>query len=111
MVRPNETFDTIRTRTERFVADTPLNGRVEAVIGDSQFLGVSEPKKHRDTLIKAIADDVRLMQSTFGGGSTPVSVSLTGMEQRVLTRPVGPLDLELYIPYTMQMRSGVAPPP
>jgi hypothetical protein len=106
MVRPNETFDAIRARTEKFVADAPLTGRVESVIGDSQFLGVSEPKKHRETLIKAIAEDVRLMQSTFGGSATPVSVNLTGIESRALTRPVGPLDLEIYIPYSMSLRSG-----
>jgi hypothetical protein len=106
MVRPSETFDAIRTRAERFVNETPLTGRVEAVIGDNQFLGVSEPKKHRDTLIKAIAEDVRQMQTSFGGSATPVSVNLTGMESRTLTRPVGPLDLEIYIPYSMSLRSG-----
>lgn len=106
MVKPNETFDAIRTRAEKFVNDTPLTGRVEAVIGDNQFLGVSEPKKHRDTLIKAIAEDVRQMQASFGGSATPVSVNLTGMESRTLTRPVGPLDLEIYIPYSMSLRSG-----
>jgi hypothetical protein len=106
MVKPNETFDAIRTRAEKFVTDSPLTGRVEAVIGDNQFLGVSEPKKHRDALIKAIADDVRTMQASFGGSATPVSVNLTGMEARTLTRPVGPLDLEIYIPYSMSLRSG-----
>jgi hypothetical protein len=106
MVRPNDTFETIRARTERFVADSPLAGRVEAIIGDSQFLGILEPKKHRDVLIKAIADDVRMMQTSFGGSATPVSVNLSGMESRALTRPVGPLDLEIYIPYSMSLRSG-----
>ncbi|MFT3724893.1 MAG: hypothetical protein QM773_15085 [Hyphomonadaceae bacterium] len=104
-VRSNDTFQTIRTRVEKFVADTPVNGRVEAVIGDNQFLGIADPKKHRDTLIKAIADDVKMMQSSFSG---PVQVSLTGMEQRTVTRPVGPLDLEIYIPYSMSVRSGAA---
>jgi hypothetical protein len=28
------------------------------------------------------------------------------MEQRVQTRPVGPLDLEIYIPYSMSLTSG-----
>lgn len=103
MVRPNDTFETIRARTEKFVADAPLTGRVEAIIDDSQFLGISEPKKHRDALVKMIADDVKLMQTTFGA---PVSVNLSGMEARTLTRPVGPLDLEIYIPYAMSLRSG-----
>ncbi|MEQ1608251.1 MAG: hypothetical protein ABL956_04670 [Hyphomonadaceae bacterium] len=105
-VKEKETFDAVRARAEKFVKDTPLTGRVEAVIGDSQFLGVAEPKKHRDALIKAISEDVRLMQSSFGGPSSPVQVSLTGMEQRAQTRPVGPLDLEIYIPYSMSLRSG-----
>ena len=104
-VRPTDTFQTIRARVEKFVADTPVNGRVEAVIGDSQFLGIADPKKHRDTLVKAIAEDVKMMQSSFSG---PVQVSLTGMEQRTVTRPVGPLDLEIYIPYSMSVRSGAA---
>lgn len=106
MVKPSETFDAVRARAEKFVKDAPLTGRVEAIIGDSQFLGVSEPKKHRETLIKAISEDVRLMQASFGGPSSPVQVSLTGMEQRAQTRPVGPLDLEIYIPYSMSLRSG-----
>lgn len=105
-VKPADTFDAIRARTEKFVKETPVTGRVEAVIGDSQFLGVSEPKKHRETLIKAIAEDVRLMQASFGGPSSPVRVSLSGMEQRAQTRPVGPLDLEIYIPYSMSLVSG-----
>jgi hypothetical protein len=106
MVRERDTFETIRARAEKFVADTPLTGRVEAIVGDNQFLGVSEPKKHRDALVKAIAEDVRLMQSSYGGASTPVTVSLSGMEARTQTRPIGPLDLEIYIPYSMSVRSG-----
>jgi hypothetical protein len=102
MVREKDTFDAVRARAEKFVADTPLTGRVESVIGDSQFLGVSEPKKHRETLIKAIAEDVKLMQATFG----TAEVALTGLESRALTRPVGPLDLEIYIPYSMSLKSG-----
>lgn len=107
MVKPNETFDAIRARAEKFINDVPVNGRVEGEIGDSQYLGVSEPKKHREALIKAIADDTRMMQSTFGG-SSGVQVSLTGMENRAQTRPVGPLDLEIYIPYSMSLRAGPA---
>jgi hypothetical protein len=105
-VQQKETFDAVRARAEAFVKNTPLAGRVEAIIGDSQFLGVADPKMHRDTLIKAISDDVRMMQASFGGVGGPVQVSLSGMEQRAMTRPVGPLDLEIYIPYAMSIRSG-----
>jgi len=105
-IRERETFDQVRTRAEKFVADTPLTGRVESIIGDSQFLGVAEPKKHREALVMAIADDVKMMQASFGGPNAPVRVSLSGMEARASTRPVGPLDLEIYIPYAMSLTSG-----
>lgn len=103
-VKTVDSFDAVRA--EAFIADTPVNGRVEAVIDDSQFLGVADPRKHRETLIRAIADDVRLMQMSFGGPDSPVQVSLSGMGQRAQTRPVGPLDLEIWIPYSMSLVSG-----
>jgi hypothetical protein len=106
VVRERETFDAIRTRVERFVADTPLTGRVEAIIGDNQYLGISDPKKHRDELVRMIAQDVKMMQATFGNGAPPVAVNLSSMESRISTRPVGPLELEVYIPYSMSVRSG-----
>jgi len=105
-VKTGDSFDAVRARAETFIADTPVNGRIEAVIDDSQFLGVADPRKHRETLIRAIADDVRLMQTSFGGPDSPVQVSLSGIEQRAQTRPVGPLDLEIYIPYSMSLVSG-----
>lgn len=105
-VREKESFDQLRSRAEKFVSETPLNGRVEALIGDSQFLGMAEPAKHRAALVKAIAADTRAMQTEFGGAGSPVVVSLTGLENRVLSRPVGPLDLEIYIPYSMSLTAG-----
>jgi hypothetical protein len=108
-IRPADTFAIVRARAEKFVADTPLAGRVEAVIGDSQFLGLTEPKKQRDALVKAIAEDSKMMQTSFSGSASPVAVSITGMEQRVQMRPAGPLDLEVYIPYQMSLKAGAAP--
>jgi hypothetical protein len=107
-VRDKETFNQLRDRAEKFVRETPLNGRVEAIIGDSQFLGMAEPLKHRAALLKAISEDTKALQALFGGADSPVAVSLTGLENRVLSRPVGPLDLEIYIPYSMSLVSGEA---
>jgi hypothetical protein len=109
-VKPDESFDQLRARTEAFVAGVPVAGRVEAVIGDSQFLEASDPKKHRDTLVQAIAADVKMMQTAFSGGM-PVAVTVTGLEGRTQSRPAGPLDLEIYIPYSLSLRTGVSPPP
>lgn len=107
MVKDKETFDAIRARAEKFVSDTPMTGRAEAVIGDNQFLGLSDPMKQRAVLLDAIAKDTAAMQTTFrAGGQANVTYTVSGLEQRVLTRPVGPLDLEIYIPYTIQIRTG-----
>ena len=107
-VRPNETFTALRTRAETFIDGIPLTGRVEAVTGDEQYIGASDPKKHRETLLRNIAEDTRLLQSIFSGGTaTGLSgISLTGLGGRVKTRPIGPLEMEMYIPYSIELGSG-----
>jgi hypothetical protein len=105
-VREGDTFDTVRARAERYVADAPLTGRTEAIVGDNQYLGLADPKKHRAALLQAIADDTAAMRSMFAAPDAPASLSLTGMESRVISRPVGPLDMEIYIPYRMSLASG-----
>src|SRR5690606_18174480 len=55
-VRQGDTFDAIRTRAEQLINGTPLPGRTEIVIGVDQFMGVNDPKKHRQTLLRQIAE-------------------------------------------------------
>ncbi len=103
--RPNDTFEAVRSRAEKFIASIEANGRTELVTGDLQYIGVAEPKKHREELLRKIAEDTRLLQSIFGTpGAAPV-ISLTGLEGRVRTRPSGPLEMEMYIPYTINLSS------
>jgi hypothetical protein len=33
-------------------------------------------------------------------------VVLTGLENRIITQPSGPLELEIFIPYTLTLESG-----
>ena len=112
-VRPNETFAALRTRAETFIDDVPLTGRVEAVAGDEQYIGVGDPKKHREDLLRKIAEDTRLLQSIFSNGTaTGLSgISLTGLSGRVKTRPVGPLELEMFIPYMVVVGEPLPQPP
>lgn len=105
-VQEGDTFRTVRTRAEKFIQEIQLTGRAEAVTGDLQYIGVTDPKKHREDLLKKIAEDARLLQTTFGGASTgATNISLTGLEGRVRTRPNGPLDMEIYIPYSIVLGS------
>jgi hypothetical protein len=103
-VRPGDLFSTIRARAEQMVAQVQPAGRVEIVVGDAQYMGVNDPKKHRETLLRQIAADTDLLQSLFGRGTTgPASISLTGLERRVQSRPVGPLELEMYVEYELSL--------
>lgn len=109
-VRPGDTFDAIRTRSEQLINSVPLPTRVEVVIGADQFMGVNEPKKHRETLLRQIADDTDLLQSLFGRGSTgAAAISLSGLEGRVQSRPVAPLELELYLEYSLSLVQAPRP--
>ena len=61
----------------------------------------------REDLLRKIAEDTRLMQSIFTTGSGPVPViSLTGLGGRVKSRPTGPLEVEMYIPYSIVLGSA-----
>jgi hypothetical protein len=105
----NDTFPNVRARAEKFISEIPLTGRAEAVTGDLQYIGVTEPKKHREELLRKIAEDARLLQTIFNGAQTGANaISLTGLEGRVKTRPSGPLELEMYIPYAITL--GSQPP-
>ena len=109
LTRPGDTFETVRGRAEKFIAGIEANGRAETVTGDLQYIGVSEPKKHREELLRKIAEDTRLLQSIFGSPGNAPLISLSGLEGRVKTRPSGPMELEMFIPYSINLSSPFAP--
>ncbi len=105
-VAKGETFPTVRARAEKFIAGFQTSGRVEAITGDEQSIGVSNAKQHREDLLRKIAADTRLMQTIFTSGAGPApAISLTGLGGRVRSRPSGPLEVEMYIPYSIVLGS------
>jgi hypothetical protein len=113
-VRPNETFAQVRTRAEAFIKEITVTGRAEATTGADQYIGLREPAKHRADLLRKIAEDTRLMQDIFANtaaaGSMP-GISLTGLGGRVKTRPVGPMEIEMFIPYSIVLGAPLPQPP
>jgi hypothetical protein len=107
-VREGDTFSAVRQRAETFIEGIQMTGRAEAVTGDLQYIGVMEPKKHREALLRKIAEDTRLLQSIFTGPGGAPAMSLTGLEGRVRNRPSGPLEMEMYIPYAIVLGSPQA---
>jgi hypothetical protein len=112
-IRPNETFSAVRERAESFIGGIQVSGRVEAVAGDEQYIGISDPKEHRENLLRKIAEDMRLLQTIFGGGTASglSGMSITGLGSRVKMRPVGPLELEMFIPYNVVLGEPLPQPP
>lgn len=112
-IRPGDTFSSVRARAEAFIDTIEVSGRAEATTGDNQYIGVSEPAKHREDLMRKIAADVRLLQEIFtpGPGQPPPAMSLTGLASRVKTRPVGPLELEMFVPYNIVLGAPLPQPP
>lgn len=106
-VRSGDTFPGVRARVEKLLADTRMAGRVEAIVGDEQSIGLNDPRKHRETLMKAIADETLQVQDLFSRNpAAPATVSVSSLQSRVRSRPVGALELELYIPYEMNLVTG-----
>ena len=100
--KPGETFDILMERTEAFIAGVKLAGRAESYFGSEQFIGARGTHAHRDKLLEKIATETTKFRSMFA----PAKVILTGLESRVITQPSGPLELEIFIPYTLTLESG-----
>lgn len=112
--RPGDTFSTARTRAEAFIREIQVTGRVEATTGADQYIGVNDPAKHRVDLLRKVAEDTRLLQDVFantGASGAPPGISLTGLAGRVKTRPVGPLEIEMFIPYSIVLGAPLPQPP
>lgn len=100
--RPDESFEALMKRAKSFVDSINTAGRSEAYLGDNQFIGATDVAKHRADLVADIAAEVTALKTSFA----PAKVTLTGLESRIITQPSGPLELEIFIPYTLTVESG-----
>lgn len=102
--RVDESFEALMKRASAFVAGIEIAGRAEAYLGDEQYIGARDVAKHRADLVADIAKEVSDLRRTFGMSGS--KVVLTGLESRIITQPSGPLELEIFIPYTLTLESG-----
>ncbi|MEQ9506171.1 MAG: hypothetical protein RLO80_07845 [Hyphomonas sp.] len=100
--RKDESFEALMARAKAFVNAIEMAGRTEAYLGDNQFIGAHNVTKHRADLVRDIATEVKGLKTSFA----PARVTLTGLESRIITQPSGPLELEIFIPYTLTVESG-----
>jgi len=100
--KPDESFEALMKRAQEFVDSIDAAGRAEAYLGGEQFIGARDVAKHRADLVADIAAEVSSLRTAFA----PAKVTLTGLESRIITQPSGPLELEIFIPYTLMLESG-----
>lgn len=97
-ITPEDTFDGATSRVERFVKSTPVVGRSEILSEQAWELTIVGPNRYHAQIVKLIADSARTTASAFGAD---YGVSVIGLQLPVSWYQSGPLDLGLYIPYTM----------
>lgn len=98
-VAAGDTLDAIHDRFTRFVAAAPKPGRIEMETHGLD-LTLVDPEQYRSALIAEIGADGRRLSESLGDA---YGVRIGAMEQRVVWRRVGDLDLTLFIPYTMEL--------
>ncbi len=100
--REGETFDQAMARAKGFVEGIDMAGRTECFLGDAQFLGISNANAYRDALLKDIQTEIATLRGLFA----PAILTITGLEGRIVTQPSGPLELEIFVPYTLTVEVG-----
>jgi hypothetical protein len=78
-------------------------GRDVEVYFKSSGIGLLKPDQYREKLLELIGKEYRLMKTTFG---EDVAVSINGLDRRVSVQQLDDSNLEVFIPYSMNVRVG-----
>jgi hypothetical protein len=96
---PDDTLDAARERFETFVESVTTAGRAMVDYDDEDLqLTVVGIPQYRAPLLAAIVEDGRNIAASFGAGYRP---ELSGLENPVVWRKTGDLDLTLFITYSL----------
>jgi hypothetical protein len=95
-----DTFNSATARVKDFVAKTTNVGRSEILLESRWDLTVIGPEQYRDTLVTQIVADAKHNADLFGPG---YGITIEGLERPVSWYQKDPLDLALYIPYTLHI--------
>jgi len=98
--------DTLRAAMQRvnsFIATTPKAGRSEILREGDWNLTIVGPEQYRDAIVGLVVSDAKHTAEMFGAG---FGIAVDGLEHRVSWYQKGPLDLGLYIPYTLTITSA-----
>jgi hypothetical protein len=100
LVAKADTFNSATARVKDFIAKTTKVGRTEILLESRWDLTVIGPEQNRDTLVTRIVADAKHNADLFGSG---YGITIEGLERPVSWYQKDPLDLALYIPYTLHI--------
>jgi hypothetical protein len=99
-VAADDTYDSATGRIKDFIEKTTKIGRTEVLRVDRWDFTIIGPEQYHDELIARIAAQSKKTADLFGPG---YGVSIDGLEHTVTWYQKGPLDLALYIPYSLHV--------
>ncbi len=97
-IRAEDTLDSASTRIEQFVAQVEKTGRSLVTITGGWQLSIVNPAQYRPAVLEAIAADASRTSAIFGEG---YAVNVEGMANTLTWVQTGPLELAMYVPYSM----------
>lgn len=84
----------------RFMADLRLPGKALCSVGDP-VLSVDNPEQYRKQLLQLVAQELATLKETLGSKTT---FTLDGLHRPVMVRAADDITVELFIPYTVEVR-------
>lgn len=99
-ISADDTYESATARVKAFIEKTTKVGRTEVLRQDTWSLTLIGPEQYHDALIARIAAESKKAAASFGPG---YGVSIDGLERPVSWYQKGPLDLALYVPYSLHV--------
>jgi hypothetical protein len=95
-----DTYNDATARITDFIARITKVGRTEVLRDNDWDLTIVGPEQYRDAIMALIVADAKHTADAFGTG---YGINIEGLEHQVSWYQKGPLDLGLYIPYTLKI--------
>jgi hypothetical protein len=99
-ISPTDTYNSATARIKSFIDKTEKVGRSEILREENWELTLIGPEQYRNALITQIVAQSQKTAELFGTG---YGISVDGLEHTVMWYQKGPLDLALYIPYSLHV--------
>jgi hypothetical protein len=99
-ISPTDTINAAIARVTDFIKRTAVIGRTEVKREGDWGLAIVAPEQYRDAILAKVVEDAKHAEAQFGAD---YGVTIEGLERPVQWFQKGPLDLGLYISYSLKI--------